>query len=134
MGKREARSQQEIGQRYFGKTALSAAAYVAVLIPAIAWLNRHPESSWRIAVALLPLLPILYGMRNVLWYFRNVDELHQRIQLEGLALAFGGTAALVFTYGFLEVAGFPRLSVWWVWLVMGSLWGVGTMIAHRRYG
>lgn len=30
--------------------------------------------------------------------------------------------------GFLETAGFPRLSMFWVWGVMGALWGAHTCL------
>ena len=33
------------------------------------------------------------------------------------------TACLSITYGFLESAGFPKLSMFWVWGVMGLVWG-----------
>jgi hypothetical protein len=32
------------------------------------------------------------------------------------------TAGLTFTYGFLEGAGFPKLSMFWVWGLMGGTW------------
>ncbi|TBU72195.1 hypothetical protein DNK10_21850 [Pseudomonas daroniae] len=50
-----------------------------------------------------------------------------------LAITFVGTALLTFSYGFLEVAGFPRLSMFFVWPVLASLWALGTFAAWRRY-
>jgi hypothetical protein len=30
------------------------------------------------------------------------------------------TLAATFTYGFLETAGFPKVSMFWVWIGMGA--------------
>ena len=66
-------------------------------------------------------------------YYRRVDELQQRIALEALAFAFGGTALITFGYGFLDEAGLPHLSWFWVWPIMAALWIVGGQLAKRRW-
>ena len=48
--------------------------------------------------------------------------------LEGLAIAAAVTAGLTFTYGFLESAGFPKVSMFWVWGVMGTVWAAHTAL------
>lgn len=126
-------SQVTAARGYHRRIVVSAVGYVVVLSLAVLWLNDNPESGWRVPVALVPLLPIGYGLWSILRYFRASDELLKRIQLESLAFAFTGTAMLLFTYGFLEMAGFEPLSAWWVWTVMGTLWGVGSIVAARRY-
>ena len=65
--------------------------------------------------------------------FRRMDELQRRIQFEGLALAFGATSLLTFSYGFLENVGFPQVS--WVFIapLMIALWGLGCAWAGRSY-
>jgi hypothetical protein len=55
-------------------------------------------------------------------HFRRMDEFLRLRSLEGLAIAAAITAALSVTYGFLESAGFPKLSMFWVWGVMGLVW------------
>jgi hypothetical protein len=102
-------------------------------VPAITWLNRHPESPWRLPVALLPVLPIVFGLWSMRRYFREADELQKRIQLEGFAFGFAGAAMVTLTYGFLEIAGFPRLTAWWYWTAMGACWMVGSLVARRSY-
>jgi len=53
---------------------------------------------------------------------------------ESLMFAFGATAIITFSYGFLQrTAGAPELSYFWVWPVMGSAWLLGSVIAQRRY-
>ena len=62
-----------------------------------------------------------------------MDELQQRLEVEALAFAFGGTALITFAYGFLQDAGFPDLNWFYVWPLMGGLWIVGGFIARRRW-
>jgi hypothetical protein len=49
-------------------------------------------------------------------------------------VAFGGTALLTFSYGFLENVGFPHFSWIWVLPLMVALWGLGGALASLRYG
>jgi hypothetical protein len=48
----------------------------------------------------------------------RVDEYLRRYLLESFALAAALTAGLTFSYGFLETAGYPRLSMFAVWVVL----------------
>jgi hypothetical protein len=41
---------------------------------------------------------------------------------ETWAIASALTAALTFSYGFLETAGYPRISMFSVWMIMGGTW------------
>ena len=66
-------------------------------------------------------------------HLRAMDELQRRIQLEALAIGFGGTAVLTFGYGFLQGVGFPLLNWTFVFPLMIGLWGIGVAIARRRY-
>jgi hypothetical protein len=66
--------------------------------------------------------------------FRELDELQRKIQSEGILFAFVITAVVTFSYGFLEVyAGFPRLSMFFVWPVLAMGWMAGATLASRRY-
>jgi len=57
-------------------------------------------------------------------HFGRMDEFVRLRSLEGLAIAAAVTAGLTFTYGFLETAGFPKVSMFWVWGIMGSVWAL----------
>ncbi|MBT9384170.1 hypothetical protein KM176_09895 [Pseudooceanicola sp. CBS1P-1] len=85
------------------------------------------------AVSLLPVLPALGIFWVTLRDLARLDEMQRRIALEALALAYGATALLTFSYGLLENVGFPRLSMFAVWPVMGALWVLGKIIAQWRY-
>lgn len=126
-------SQRAVKKQYHRRTMLGVAMYVLVLIPTVLLLNAHPDAPWRVPLALLPVLPIVYGLRSMRKYFLEADELQKRIQLEGFAFGFAGAAMATLTYGFLEMAGFPRLTAWWYWTAMGACWIAGTLLANRSY-
>ena len=107
--------------------------YVIAVVAVSLWLRGHPDSPARSLVALIPVVPVVLVMIAAVRQFHRMDELVQRRQIEALAFAFVGTALGVITYGFLESAGFPRVSLWWVWITMGVLWIVGSGVTARRY-
>jgi hypothetical protein len=64
------------------------------------------------AVAILLMAFVVYR------HFLRIDEFLRRVMVESFAVA--GAVASVWTLGYalFELAGFPRISIWWVW---GSL-------------
>ena len=131
MAERRGSSQRQVHRRYVRRTALGFGSYVVVLVPVLWWLSQGQETWWRVPVALLPVLPIAYGLWSMRKYFREADEMVKRIQLEGFTFGFAGAAMTTLTYGFLEIAGFPRLSAWWYWSAMGLFWIIGEQLARR---
>ena len=110
------------------------AAYVVVLLIAITLINLSPSTAWwRVPLALAPVIPAIFGIIAFMRYMSRMDELQRRIQFEGLAFGFGVAGILTFSYGFLEIVGFPHISLLWVFPFMIALWGIGTGIAARRY-
>jgi hypothetical protein len=121
-------------QRYVLELSAALAVYMLLLTGSLLWLQHAaPPAPWRDLIALAPMLAGGGVCWAILRHFRRVDELVRRIQFEALAFAFGGTALLTFSYGFLEGLGYPRLSMFAVWPVMAVLWCVGGLIARRRY-
>ena len=92
------------------------------------------EGLVRTMVLVSPMVPVLLVVWAVVRQIRRVDE-YQRLQaLENIAIAASVTVGWTFTYGFLENAGFPRLSMFTVWEVMGTVWAVVAitrMMANR---
>ncbi len=86
-----------------------------------------------IAITLAPMVPAIFLCWSIIGVIRRLDELQRRLQLEAFALAFAGTALITFSYGFLENAGFPRLSAFAVWPVMCGLWLAGVLFGRLRY-
>jgi hypothetical protein len=64
-------------------------------------------------------------------HLRRIDEYLRQRLLETFALAAAITAGVTFTYGFLETAGFPRLSMFIVWPLMGAAWVVVDFVRCR---
>ena len=107
--------------------------YTATLFLSIRWLLHNPPAPWKYPIAALPVLPALFIPVAVAHFFRVMDEMQRRIQLEGLAFGFVATAMLTLTYGFLGNAGLAQPNWVWVWPVMAAFWVIGLVIAHRRY-
>ncbi|MBD5655146.1 MAG: hypothetical protein IAI50_08175 [Candidatus Eremiobacteraeota bacterium] len=88
----------------------------------------------KIAIALASVAPAVVGVFPMMTLWREKDELEMRIGADGIIFSFAGTAILTWTYGFLELyAGFPHVIMWFVWPVMAVLWGIGRVLAERRY-
>jgi hypothetical protein len=109
--------------------------YGALLVATSLAFNRNavPPVA-RIPVALLPMIAGFGLIAIVIQRLRAMDELEQRIQVEGLAFSVALTAMVTFSYGFLELhAGAPALSYFWVWPVLAAGWVIGLFIARTRY-
>jgi hypothetical protein len=114
--------------------ALSMATYAITLIISLrllAW--GIDDRAARIAISLAPMIPALLLCMSIVGIIRRSDEMQRRLQLEAFAFGFAGIALATFSYGFLENAGFPRLSAFTVWPVMCGLWLTGVLLGHLRY-
>ena len=121
-------------KKLYLKQFIPAMILYAAFIAASSWLLRGGiKAWWRIPVAISPMLPTLLVLRSVVGFYSRCDELEARINLHALAFAFGGTAILTLTYGFLQTVGFPDVNWIWVWPIMGIFWIVGSWIAKRKY-
>jgi hypothetical protein len=106
-----------------------AALFISIFLLFHLW---HYALLWRTLCALIPVPTLFAVCWVVIRQMRRCDEMHLRLGLESLAFAFAGTALVTLTYGFLELVGYPRLSMFWVWGVMAVLWNIGYWIAYRR--
>ncbi len=108
---------------------------VTVFVTSWLFENGHVPHALRIPVGLIPMVPAIVAVFPCMEAYRNQDELQRRVQSEGILFSFVATAVVTFSYGFLELyAGFPKLSMWFVWPTMAVLWGaVGQPLAARRY-
>jgi O-antigen/teichoic acid export membrane protein len=118
---------------YFRELFIAIAAYVFALFASISLVNSNNDAWWRYIAALIPMIPAVFVLRAVIRQLARMDELQRNIQLEALAFAFGATAILTFSYGFLERVGLPELSMFFVWPVMAILWTIGLAVANRKY-
>ena len=121
--------------RYQVKLAAAVAAYVLLLVGAVVLLLGFPDAPGllRGAISLAPMVPAVIMCMLAAKQIRAADELQARIQLEGLGFAFALTALATFSYGFLQTAGAPALSWFFVWPFMALMWILGVQVAKRRY-
>lgn len=107
--------------------------YIGMLYLALTIGQRMPPGAPQTAVYVSPMLPFLLAVWAIVRQIRRSDEFMRKTMVERLAVAAAVTAGWTFTYGFMEIAGYPRLSMFIVWPVMGGVWGVLSAIDHLRH-
>ena len=114
--------EQRVAQAYRRDLGIAIAVYIVLLLGSIRFGRPMPEGVLRTAVLLLPMAGFALMIRAIARHVARIDEYQRQHLLETLGLAFGITGAVTFSYGFLETAGFPRLSMFTVWIIMGASW------------
>lgn len=124
----------ELNAKRYLKEFLAAMAGYTLMVPlSIRLLRGHEHTPVGYALAFLPIIPSALAMWAFMRYFRGLDELQRRIQLEAVAFSFLGTCLITLTWAFQQNAGLPRFDVSWVAPLLMFLWGIGVGIAKRRY-
>ena len=126
--------QTKIARRYIIEMVAIMALYSATLVGSLHFVERLQKGALQTAIVLSPMIPVLLTILVVIRHIRRVDEYCRQQTLESLAIAAAVTAGWTFGYGFLEGIGYPRLSMFWVWGVMGAVWamvGVARVVAGR---
>jgi len=116
--------ERDVKRKYFLELGLAIAAYAIALVLSLQIAQRMDETTARTLLLLSPAIPVFLLVWVLARQFRRLDEFVRLRSLESVAVAAAVTAGLSLTYGFLESAGFPRLSMFWVWAVMGGTWGL----------
>lgn len=109
------------------------AAYLVLLTGVMLFLEAWPDSPWRYAVVLAPMIPgafIAVGLVNLI---RGLDELSRKVIYESIAITFAATLFLLLALGLLEMAGLPRLSGLYIAAFMIVVWTAAKLIISRRY-
>jgi len=120
-------------KRYLLEFGSSMAGY-SIVVPLSIWLLRgHEHTPLGYVIAFLPIIPSIFALLAFLRFFRGLDELQRRIQLEAVVFSFLGTCFITLTWAFQQNAGLPRFDVSWVAPLLIGLWGIGVGIAKRRY-
>ena len=121
-------------RRYLMHLFAWIAVYAVLLEGSLTLLSRGVSGYWVVPLTLFPMLPAFGILAAIMQRYRGLDELQQRIQSESILFAFGCTAILTFSYGFLQnTANAPSLSYFAVWPVMATCWIIGCVLANRRY-
>ena len=109
------------------------AVYALVLIASLNFLKAHPESPWRVPVAVAPVAPIAFVVLNTVRRVRAMDELQRRKHLEAAAFAYPAMVILSITYGFLQNVGFPQVNWMFAGVDLIILYGLGQLVSWWRY-
>jgi hypothetical protein len=116
--------EREANRKYRVELFSAMAAYLLVLMGSIALAKPMEPGTVRTLLLITPIIPLALSIWAIARHFKRMDEFVRLRSLESLAIAAAVTAGLSLTYGFLESAGFPKVSMFWVWGVMGLIWGL----------
>ena len=97
--------------------------YTVVLMAAVHYGKQMEMGPLRTAVMVTPMLGMFAAFWAIVRAFRRMDEYVKRVLLENVAIAAAVTIGWTFTYGFLETAGYPKISMFSVWVGFGAVWG-----------
>ena len=115
---------RQVRSRYQREMILSFVVYGALLVASIRYGRPMADGLLRTIVLLSPMV----GFVGMIWanarHVSGIDEYQRKFLLETFALAAALTAALTFSYGFLETAGYPKISMFSVWMIICGAWGV----------
>ncbi|MDQ2970934.1 MAG: hypothetical protein M3R62_02115 [Acidobacteriota bacterium] len=113
--------------------ALAQAGTLGVVILFDIYEKAPAGSPWRVAAAILPLIPAALFVWSNVRMIRRADELQRRIVYEALAFAYIVTLSAALLGAALQSAGLPRWN--WIWIagVLVFSWSLGLVIARRRY-
>ena len=126
-----------IHQRYLREFWPAMAAYIAIMFLLWPLLPRVHNELLKIALAVLPVVPVLFVVRAMVRLVLGSDELEQRIHLIGLAIAATVVSTLSLAGGFLAAADVIQLDgaiLIWVWPTLVAVYAAGRGWASRRYG
>jgi hypothetical protein len=123
--------ERRVSNAYLRELWIAITVYVVLLVGSIVLGRPMQEGVMRTIVLLLPMAGFFLMIRAIARHVGRIDEYQRLRLLETLGLAFAVTGAVTFSYGFLETAGFPRLSMFSVWMVMGVSWGLASIVRAR---
>jgi len=116
--------EREANRQYRLELFSAMLAYMLVLVGSIYIGKGMDPGAARTLLLITPVVPLMLAVWAIARHFGRMDEFLRLRSLEGLAVAAAVTAGLTFTYGFLESTGFPKVSMFWVWGIMGGVWGL----------
>ncbi|OFA04501.1 hypothetical protein [Duganella sp. HH101] len=115
-------AERQAGGRYMRELFGSIAVYIVLLVASVTYGPAMDFGFLKTAVLATPVIGFFLMIWAVARQVGRMDEYQRIVMLETFTLAAAVTAGVTFTYGFLESAGYPRLSMFFVWGVMGASW------------
>ena len=127
-------NQKQVAQRYIKEFLIPMTVYVFVLIASRTMLNYFEFSKlWQIVITLAPAVSVTFAMIAFMRFLIESDELQQRIHLLAIAFAALMTSLITFSYGFLELIGFPKFSILFIFPMMVAIWGLSLIYFTKKY-
>jgi hypothetical protein len=115
--------EKRIARAYYTEMFGSLVVYTVLVALAVRFGKPMPEGVARTLLLVSPMA----GFGLMIWCIaRGVSRMDEYLRmrlLENIAIGAAITAGATFTYGFLETAGFPRLSMFTVWCVLAGSTG-----------
>jgi hypothetical protein len=116
--------EKQVARTYRTELFVAVAVYIVLLFGSIRLGRPMPEGVARTLVLVSPMIGFGLMIRSIVRHVARVDEYVRVRLLETIALSAAITGAVSFTYGFLETVGYPKLSMFSVWIVMGASFGL----------
>ena len=120
--------EQQANKMYLRELFGTMAVYFVALFGSNFIADQMSPGLERTLVIITPIIPALLLAWVIVRQFRRIDEYIRRWSLENIGISAAITAAFALSYGFMESAGFPRLSMFVIWGVLMGSWAVITCI------
>lgn len=111
--------EREARNKYLLELSTTLALYTAILVGSIYMAKTMQPGLARTLVVITPSIPVALFFWAIARHYRRMDEFVRLRTLESMAISSAVVGAFSLTYGFFEMAGFPRLSMFWVWGILG---------------
>jgi hypothetical protein len=115
--------EKEKAKVYVKEMIASFTLYTVVLMAALHFGKQMAPGTLRTVVMVTPMIGMLAAFWAIVRAFKRMDDYIKRLLLENVAIAAAATIGWTFTYGFLETAGYPKISMFSVWIGFGAVWG-----------
>jgi len=127
-------TQKQVMWRYGREMVLAFVVYALLLVASIRFGRPLADGMLRTVVLFSPMLGFLGMICATARHLGSVDEYQRKMLYETWAIASALTASITFSYGFLETAGYPKISMFNVWMLMGGAWFLVNMarLAMKR--
>ena len=112
------RHEKRITKMYLRELLAALVLYAILLTSAISFGRPMTPGLLRTAILLSPMIGFGAGIWAIARQIGRADEYIRMRLLENVSLAAAITAGLSFSYGFLETAGFAKISMFSVWIAL----------------
>lgn len=123
------------GRAFYREFVPAMMAYGLLLVLVLVFGKLDGHSPWRFGWAVLPVVPIGWVLWAVARHLRRVDEMQQRLMLQGLGIGFAASMLASVTAGFLGIAGLDMRFVGWIIYGIGMAgWAIGAAVGAAAAG